>query len=117
MSKDSKYSTDTQSYAVPVATLEFASLCLRNALLLLPSEVITSPVLPFLLPGGVAPPPPPPGPGPAPSTPLDPQEVASLRNSVLAASAYVSLCLGDYILTLEHSQMLLKQTKLSGAHK
>lgn len=110
-------STDTQSYAVPVATLEFASLCLRNALLLLPSEVVTTPVLPFLLPGGVAPPPPPPGPGPAPSTPLDPQEVASLRNSVLAASSYVSLCLGDYVLTLEHAQLLLKQTKLSGAHK
>lgn len=100
-----------------MATLEFASLCLRNALLLLPNESTSSPVIPFLLPGGVQPPPPPPSPGPAPSAPLDSQEVANLRNSVLVASAYVTLCLGDYVLTLEHAQSLLTQPKLSGAHR
>lgn len=117
LSKDTKYSTESQSYAVPVATLEFASLCLRNAYLLLPSEVIISPVPIILLPGGVQPPPPPPTPGPAPSNPLSRKEIAGLKNSVLAASAYVSLCLGDFVLTLEHAQDLLAQPKLSGVHK
>lgn len=114
---DISSSTETQSYAVPVATLEFASLCLRNALLLLPSETTSSPVPLLLLPGGVQPPPPPPSPGPAPSAPLSPYEVAGLKNSVLVSSAYVSLCLGDYVMTLGHAQTLLTQPKISGAHK
>lgn len=111
------FSTESQTFAVPVATLEFASLCLRNAIVLLPSETITSPVPVLLLPGGVQPPPPPPSPGPAPSSPLTPQETESLKNSVLIASAYVSLCLGDYVLTLEHAQTLLTQNRVSGAHR
>ncbi|XP_044263264.1 CCR4-NOT transcription complex subunit 10 [Tribolium madens] len=116
VSKDKKYSTESQSYAVPVPSLEFASLCLRNASTLLPSDTVSSPIPLFLIPGGI-----PPvsscSPSPAPSSPLSPESVMSLRNSILAASAYVSLCLGDYILALEHAENLLQQPRLSGAHK
>lgn len=60
---------------------------------------------------------PPPSPGPAPSTPLSPRSIAALRNAILAASAYVSLCLGDYLLALEYAQNLLTQPRLSGVHR
>ncbi|KAF2905535.1 hypothetical protein ILUMI_00639 [Ignelater luminosus] len=117
LSKDKKYSAETQSYAVPVPTLEFASLCLRNAYLLLPSDTVTSPVPLLLMPVVTPPTTPPPSPGPAPSTPLSPSSVAALRNAILAASAYVSLCLGDYLLALEYAQNLLTQPRLSGVHR
>ncbi|EFA06148.2 CCR4-NOT transcription complex subunit 10 isoform X1 [Tribolium castaneum] len=116
VSKDKKYSTESQSYAVPVPSLEFASLCLRNASTLLPSDTVSSPIPLFLIPGGI-PPVPSCSPSPAPSSPLSPESVMSLRNSILAASAYVALCLGDYILALEHAENLLQQPRLSGAHK
>lgn len=44
-------------------------------------------------------------------------ESFNLKISVLAASAYVSLCLGDYILSLEHAKALLSFNKLPGAYK
>ncbi|KAJ8932066.1 hypothetical protein NQ314_014966, partial [Rhamnusium bicolor] len=116
LSKDKKYSTESQSYAVPVPSLEFASLCLRNASLLIPSDTASPPVPLFLIPG-VTPPAPPPSPSPSPSSPLSITGIATLRNSILIASAYVSLCLGDYILTLEYSKELLEQTRISGVHK
>ncbi|XP_054277600.1 CCR4-NOT transcription complex subunit 10 [Macrosteles quadrilineatus] len=101
--KDSKYSCEPrcESYAIPVVSLEFSSLCLRNALLLLPST------------GGEGGPP---VPAP-PSPPVDPRQVPVLRACVLAASAYVALCLGDPVICLEHSKALLAQPNLSGAHK
>lgn len=116
VSHEKKYSTEPQTYAVPVATLEFASLCLRNAYLLLPTDTISSPV-PLLLIPGVTPPAPPPNPGPAPSNSLTPDGIIELRNTILASSAYVALCLGDYILALEHAQNLLSQPRISGCHK
>lgn len=116
MSKDKKYANTDTSYAVPLPTLEFASLCLRNALLLLPSDITSSPVPLLLMPGGT-PPTPPPSPGPAPSNPLSPHEISKLRNAILIASAYVCLCLGDYILALEHSKNALDQPKLSEGHR
>ena len=36
LSKENPYNSECQSYAIPAATLEFASLCVRNALHLLP---------------------------------------------------------------------------------
>lgn len=36
---------------------------------------------------------------------------------MLAASAYVSLCLGDYVLALQHAKNLLSLNKLPGAYK
>lgn len=44
-------------------------------------------------------------------------ESFNLKISVLVASAYVSLCLGDYILSLEHAKTLLSFNKLPGAYK
>lgn len=110
------FSTEGDSYAVPVANLEFASLCLKNAYLLLPSDNLNSPE-PLLLIPGVTPPAPPPAPGPAGSAPLTADGIIALKNAILAASAYVCLCLGDYILALEHAENLLAQTRLSGVHK
>uniref|UniRef100_A0A1B6E480 CCR4-NOT transcription complex subunit 10 n=1 Tax=Clastoptera arizonana TaxID=38151 RepID=A0A1B6E480_9HEMI len=97
--KDKSCSNDTQSFAIPVASMEFASLCLRNALILLPSADTNNTVY--------AP----------PSPPIDPRQVPSLRACVLTASAYVSLCLGDPLLALEHSKALLSQPNISGVHK
>lgn len=44
-------------------------------------------------------------------------ESFNLKISVLAASAYISLCLGDYTLALEHAKALLSFNKLPGAYK
>ncbi|XP_069676638.1 CCR4-NOT transcription complex subunit 10-like isoform X1 [Periplaneta americana] len=113
LSKDTKYSCEGQSFAIPVATVEFASLCLRNALLLLPDcqpEEAAPDTADVTAPGShyvYA----------APSNPLGAHEAASLKCSVLAMSVYVALCLGDYIVALDHTQMLLVQPTLSGVHR
>lgn len=44
-------------------------------------------------------------------------QTLNLRIAVLAASAYVSLCLGDYIVALEHARTMLNIEKLPGAYK
>ncbi|XP_029445263.1 CCR4-NOT transcription complex subunit 10 isoform X2 [Rhinatrema bivittatum] len=124
---------DGQSSAIPVASMEFAAICLRNALLLLPEDQQepkqengskTSSQL-----GGAennseigegcsskshegdkfssAP----------PSSPLRKQELEHLRCSILACSAYVSLALGDNLMALNHAEKLLQQPKLSGSLK
>ncbi|XP_030061906.1 CCR4-NOT transcription complex subunit 10 isoform X3 [Microcaecilia unicolor] len=124
---------DGQSSAIPVASMEFAAICLRNALLLLPEDQQqpkqdngskTSSQL-----GGAennsdinegcsskshegdkfssAP----------PSSPLRKQELENLRCSILACSAYVSLALGDNLMALNHAEKLLQQPKLSGSLK
>jgi len=53
----------------------------------------------------------------APASPLYKNELENLKCSVLAASAYVALCLGDYLTALQHATELLVQNRLSGAHK
>lgn len=40
-----------------------------------------------------------------------------LRIAILAASSYVSLCLGDYLVALEHAKAMLVIEKLPGAYK
>uniref|UniRef100_A0A671MB04 CCR4-NOT transcription complex subunit 10 n=1 Tax=Sinocyclocheilus anshuiensis TaxID=1608454 RepID=A0A671MB04_9TELE len=123
-----------QSAAIPVASMEFAAICLRNALLLLPehqqhdskpdngskscsqsgsteSSSETSDACSGktqegdkFIPA-------------APSSPLRKQEVENLRCSILACSAYVALALGDNLMALNHAEKLLHQTKLSGSLK
>lgn len=100
--------------AFPEPTLEFARLCLRNALTLLPDNVSTtsltdeqeaSGVMPELYPAG-------------PSSPLRGTEVVSLRVSALACSAYVCLCLSDYSTALRHAETLLvAHPKIPGVYK
>uniref|UniRef100_H3D287 CCR4-NOT transcription complex subunit 10 n=1 Tax=Tetraodon nigroviridis TaxID=99883 RepID=H3D287_TETNG len=131
--QNSMYS-EGQSAAIPVASMEFAAICLRNALLLLPehqpqdmkaenssrttsqsgstesgSECCVSCS----------------GKGQeadkflsaAPSSPLRKQEIENLRCSILACSAYVALALGDNLMALNHAEKLLHQAKVSGSLK
>lgn len=44
-------------------------------------------------------------------------EAFNLKMSVLTACAYVSLCLGDYVVALEHATALLNLNKLPEAHR
>ncbi|OXU31107.1 hypothetical protein TSAR_016403 [Trichomalopsis sarcophagae] len=43
-------------------------------------------------------------------------ENLNLKISILAASSYISLCLGDYVVALEHAKSLLSIKNLPGAH-
>jgi hypothetical protein len=52
-----------------------------------------------------------------PSSPMRASEVANLRCSILSASAYIALCLNDYIVALKHCRNLLRQPRLSGAQR
>ncbi|XP_026139947.1 CCR4-NOT transcription complex subunit 10-like isoform X2 [Carassius auratus] len=126
--------SEGQSAAIPVASMEFAAICLRNALLLLPEHqqhdskpdnVSKSCSLSGSTESGsetsdacsgktqegdkFIP--------AAPSSPLRKQEVENLRCSILACSAYVALALGDNLMALNHAEKLLHQTKLSGSLK
>ncbi|XP_013882423.1 CCR4-NOT transcription complex subunit 10 [Austrofundulus limnaeus] len=132
-SQNTTYS-DGQSAAIPVASMEFAAICLRNALLLLPehqqqetkaengsksssqsgstesgsenSDVCSgkSQEADKFFSA-------------APSSPLRKQDVENLRCSILACSAYVALALGDNLMALNHTEKLLHQTKVSGSFK
>lgn len=103
--------------AIPAATLEFGALCLRNALMLLPEDPLNvEPIQTEDVDGvksnpeiGLVPAP--------PGNPMRASEVANLRCSILAASAYCALCLNDYTLALQHAETLLKQPRLSGAQR
>uniref|UniRef100_A0A8C9WCI7 CCR4-NOT transcription complex subunit 10 n=1 Tax=Scleropages formosus TaxID=113540 RepID=A0A8C9WCI7_SCLFO len=126
--------SDGQTAAIPVASMEFAAICLRNALLLLPEHQQQEPKAENgsknssqsgstesgsensescsgkgqdgdkFVPA-------------PPSSPLKKQELENLRCSILACSAYVSLALGDNVLALSHAEKLLQQPKLSGSLK
>uniref|UniRef100_A0A8C9ZSD8 CCR4-NOT transcription complex subunit 10 n=1 Tax=Sander lucioperca TaxID=283035 RepID=A0A8C9ZSD8_SANLU len=126
--------SEGQSAAIPVASMEFAAICLRNALLLLPehqqqdtktengsksSSQSGSTESGSENSDACS------GKGPeadkflsaAPSSPLRKQEVENLRCSILACSAYVALALGDNLMALNHAEKLLHQTKVSGSLK
>ncbi|OAD61954.1 CCR4-NOT transcription complex subunit 10 [Eufriesea mexicana] len=117
LSKDIKYHSEGFPSAIPQLTLEFASLCLKNALFLLPNNnelnvpiAIAGPqTVPLSLTAS------------AQHSSLMSQttaiEALNLKISVLAASAYVCLCLGDYVIALEHAKVLLNMNKLPGAYR
>ncbi|KAK2500029.1 hypothetical protein MC885_019581, partial [Smutsia gigantea] len=97
---------DGQSSAIPVASMEFAAICLRNALLLLPEEQQD----------------PKQENGSKNSNQLGGNSESSegsetCRCSILACSAYVALALGDNLMALNHADKLLQQPKLSGSLK
>ncbi|XP_051922517.1 CCR4-NOT transcription complex subunit 10 isoform X3 [Hippocampus zosterae] len=126
--------SEGQSAAIPVASMEFAAICLRNSLLLLPEHQQQDVKMENnsksssqsgstesgsensdacsgkgqeadrLLSA-------------APSSPLRKQEVENLRCSILACSAYVALALGDNLMALNHAEKLLHQPKVSGSLK
>ncbi|XP_069586130.1 CCR4-NOT transcription complex subunit 10 isoform X1 [Ranitomeya imitator] len=124
---------DGESSAIPVASMEFAAICLRNALLLLPEDQqdgnkengaknisqmgntdssgeSTEACSNKNHEGDKFLPAP-------PSAPLKRQELENLRCSVLACSAYVALALGDNLMALNHAEKLLQQPRLSGSLK
>ncbi|KAG5672639.1 CCR4-NOT transcription complex subunit 10-B [Polypedilum vanderplanki] len=102
-----KYTPDeiqSSSSAIPSPNLEFASLCLRNALTLVEhcrqllttvDEEVTC----------------------NPSKPLTKTSIEKLQLHILTASSYVALCLGDYTLALYHARELLKIENLPDTHK
>lgn len=119
LSKDIKYHSEGLSYAIPQPTLEFGYLCLKNALFLLsntnesnvPVTTMANSVSLSLSGHNLG----------IQHVTLTSQATAiesfNLKISVLAASAYVSLCLGDYIFSLEYAKTLLSFNKLPGAYK
>jgi CCR4-NOT transcription complex subunit 10 len=111
--------------AIPVATMEFASLCLDNALLLLPDSVSasvsqsaqrsdstsTQDTAADSQPAGISLVAAPPG------HPMRSEEVENLRCSALAARSYVALYHNDHLVALHCAEQLLRQPRLSGAHR
>lgn len=77
-------------------SLEFGSLCVRNAVLLLNNDTIDC----------------------SPShTPINTPHKDSLFGSIQSAGAYIALCLGDPVVALKYSQELLKSDKINKVHK
>ncbi|XP_076844614.1 CCR4-NOT transcription complex subunit 10 isoform X1 [Brachyhypopomus gauderio] len=126
--------SEGQSAAIPVASMEFAAICLRNALLLLPEHqqhegkpdnASKSSSQSGSTESGSENSDACSGKGQegdkfipaAPSSPLRKQEVENLRCCILASSAYVALALGDNLMALNHADKLLHQPKLSGSLK
>uniref|UniRef100_A0A3P8ZH21 CCR4-NOT transcription complex subunit 10 n=1 Tax=Esox lucius TaxID=8010 RepID=A0A3P8ZH21_ESOLU len=126
--------SDGQSAAIPVASMEFAAICLRNGLVLIPEHPnqetkaengSKTPSQSGSTESGSENSDACSGKGQegdkflsaAPSSPLRKQEVENLRCSILACSAYVALALGDNLMALNHAEKLLHQTKLSGSLK
>lgn len=143
LNNDTKYHYESLSYAIPQPTIEFAMLCLKNALFTLPkdenmpcppsnpSDLQFNPSANLSssntsgLRGSIG--------GLTPSsgilnthpsmliTPVTSHatwiEAMNLKIAILAASSYVSLCLGDYMVAFEHAKTLLKIEKIPGAYK
>ncbi|XP_054710214.1 CCR4-NOT transcription complex subunit 10-like [Uloborus diversus] len=51
-----------------------------------------------------------------PSNFIQGAEIVSLKNSILIASSYVALCLGDVILAHEYAKTVLSQPRISATH-
>lgn len=99
-------------------SMQFAMLCLKNALYLVgeysyreersdnntpPSEDGEEPEYKLI--------------AVLPSNSVQDCDAMYLRNSIIVSSAYVALCLGDVLLTLEYTHMINLQPMISGAHK
>ncbi|XP_003382418.1 PREDICTED: CCR4-NOT transcription complex subunit 10-like [Amphimedon queenslandica] len=104
-----KKSPDIQSNsaAMPGPTLEFASICLQNALFLLPSlpqsngdEPEDERILPTV--------------NALPGPPIKGQSILDLKSCILSCKAYVSLGLGDPIVALGAAKQLLDTPRLPG---
>ncbi|CAL1547442.1 unnamed protein product [Lymnaea stagnalis] len=102
----------------PNLNLGFASFCLKNALALLPTDPLDVKTPPQDEQAESGPPPTDPVLVSAePGNPLRETEVANLRCSILAASAYVALCENEYYRALAHSVNLLRQPNLTAAQR
>lgn len=99
-----KYSTAGESFAIPSLSLEFAALCLRNAITLLPNQEVPSDVTAPIIQA-------PPGP------PINWKQRCELKNSTLVLQSYVLLHLQDPLSALMSANELLNQTEASSSHK
>uniref|UniRef100_A0A8C2XQK0 CCR4-NOT transcription complex subunit 10 n=1 Tax=Cyclopterus lumpus TaxID=8103 RepID=A0A8C2XQK0_CYCLU len=99
--------SEGQSAAIPVASMEFAAICLRNALLLLPEHQQPDPKTENGSKSSSQ----------SGSTESGSENSDLCRCSILACSAYVALALGDNLMALNHAEKLLHQTKVSGSLK
>ncbi|XP_015376434.1 PREDICTED: CCR4-NOT transcription complex subunit 10-like isoform X2 [Diuraphis noxia] len=93
---DTKYSCEAVSASIPMPSLEFGSLCVRNAVLLLQDNTIDC----------------------SPShKPINISDRNYLFDCIQSAGAYIALCLGDPVIALKYSQVLLKSEKINKVHK
>lgn len=116
-----KYVNDEpgSSAAIPAANLDFASLCLRNALTLInhysniasqfaeadaAAEIGLFGSIQESVPCN-------------PSSPLTKEAIENLRMQILTAACYVELQLGDYTMAFQHARTLLKMENLPKTHK
>lgn len=106
LAKDNKdkYSTSGESFAIPSLSLEFAALCLRNAITLLPDQELPSDLTTHLIQA-------PPGP------PINWKQRCELKNSILVLQSYVLLHLQDPLSALMSANELLSQPDVSSSHK
>lgn len=127
-----KYVSDESgSSAIPSPNLEFASLCLRNALTLINHYSQLASCFEFDAEK--------PGTGTSknetfgmfgnnwskvnesipcnPSKPLTKTAIEKLKVHILAASSYVALTLGEYTLALQHAKDLIKMENIPDTHK
>lgn len=93
-----------QSFAIPTPTIEFAALCLRNAVTLIEyhanqlknkkmsdeDDVTEDEKIPC-----------------NPSSPLNRESFNKLHVAILAAYSYVLLSIGDYVMALKYGKALL----------
>lgn len=89
------YSSEAVSASIPMPSLEFGSMCVRNAVLLLQNDKIE------YMPS---------------HTPYDLHK-DYLFGCIQSAGAYIALCLGDPVVALKYSQELLKSEKINKVHK
>ncbi|XP_068623314.1 CCR4-NOT transcription complex subunit 10 [Battus philenor] len=102
--KQEKYSSSGESFAIPSLSLEFAALCLKNAITLLPNQDVPTDIT---APHIQAPP------GP----PISWKQRCDLKNSILVLQSFVLLHLQDPLSALASANDLLTQTDVASSHK
>lgn len=106
------FSDDSQSFAIPSTNLEFASLCLRNALTLVEHHAREFKINKTTASGigrvekSEC----------SPSKPPTQQTFNNLFCAILAAYSYVQICLGEYMLALENANKLIQLEYLPDAY-
>lgn len=99
-----KYSSSGESFAIPSLSLEFAALCLRNAITLLPDKESQLEASTTLIQA-------PPGP------PINWKQRCDLKNSILVLQSYIFLHLQDPLSALMSANELLNQTDATNCQK
>ncbi|XP_046964041.1 CCR4-NOT transcription complex subunit 10 [Vanessa cardui] len=99
-----KYSTSGESFAIPSLSLEFAALCLRNAISLLPDQEAVSDTSTASIQA-------PPGP------PINWKQRCDLKNSILVLQSYIFLYLQDPLSALMSANELLSQSDATTCQK